>query len=261
MTVISDPASRIDFDVIVPGGGPCGLSAALAFGRARRTVLLADGGPRRNAPALRIHNFVTRDGTTPDEFRWIADEQLGAYPNVLSIAAVAESITGERGAFGINLTSRRVTARRVLLCTGMIDVLPEIDGFAALWGRSIFACPYCHGWEVQNRRFGYLALSAERVHFPLLLRSWSSDLTLFTTAAFEPSSDARAQLEAGGVRLEPRPIARLHAVSGALTHVEVHSGVRVPLDVLFTHPSQQHVAVVEQLTLACTATATSWWTR
>lgn len=239
-------------DVVIVGGGPCGLAAALTLGRARRTVLLADAGPRRNAAAVRIRNFPTRDGTPPEEFRRIANEQLNGYPNVSRVPALVESITGERDVFTIQLSTGRVTARRVLLCAGMIDELPEIEGFRALWGRSIFICPYCHGWEVQDRRFGYLAESEDRALFPLFLRGWSRDVTLFTNGMFDPTSEVRAQLEAGRVRVETRPIGRLTLVGDQLDGVEVEPGVIMPLDILFAHPVQRHVPIVEQLGLTRT---------
>ena len=111
------------YDVVIAGGGPGGLSAALALGRARKRVLLCDSGPRRNAAAEHIHNFVTRDGTPPSEFRQLGREQLTRYSNVEIRDTPVESISGTRGAFQVNLTTRTVQARRVLLCTGMIDEL------------------------------------------------------------------------------------------------------------------------------------------
>src|SRR5215218_7069896 len=104
------------FDVVIAGGGPAGLSAALALGRARKRVLLCDAGPRRNAAAAEIHNFVTRDGTPPDEFRRVGREQLTHYPNVEAREVGVESISGPRGAFRVALGSGTVDARRVLLC-------------------------------------------------------------------------------------------------------------------------------------------------
>src|SRR5687768_13308578 len=111
------------YDVVIVGGGPAGLSAALTLGRARKRVLLCDAGPRRNAAAEHIHNFVTQDGTTPTEFRRIARRQLEPYTNVEARDVSAEEIRGERGGFLIRLASGTVEARRILLCTGMIDDL------------------------------------------------------------------------------------------------------------------------------------------
>src|SRR5215207_1845980 len=168
-------SSNMPYDVVIVGGGPAGLSAALALGRARKRVLLCDSGPRRNAAAEQVHNFVTRDGTPPNEFRKIGRQQLATYPNVEVRDALVASITGTRGAFRVDLTTETVDARRVLLCTGVVDELPPVEGFRELWGHAIFQCPYCHGWEVQDSRWGYLARAGDLGHvlpFSLMLRGW-----------------------------------------------------------------------------------------
>ena len=241
------------YDIVIVGGGPAGLSAALALGRARKRVLLCDAGPRRNAAARRVHNFVTRDGTPPDEFRRIAREQLAHYPNVEVRDVRVESISGDRGAFEVALSDRRVEARRVLLCTGMIDTIPPLEGFRELWGHAIFQCPYCHGWEVQDGRWGYLALGAEAQHvalFAMQLRGWTRELVVFTNGTLELGEDARDRLHAAGVRLETAPVARLVRSGERLEAVELADGTAVPRDALFAHPPQRQVALIEAMGLA-----------
>jgi thioredoxin reductase len=239
-------------DLLIVGGGPSGLSAALALARARKRVLLCDSGPRRNAAATHIHNFVTRDGTPPDEFRQVARQQLAAYPNVDMLDAGVESITGARGAFRVGLGSRTAEARRVLLCTGMIDEMPPIDGFRELWGRAIFQCPYCHGWEARDRRWGYLALPANASHllpFALQARGWTRDVVVFAHGS-AVADDARAQLETAGIRVESTPVARLVADGSRLQAVELADGTAVPCEVLFAHPPQRQVDLVRSLGVA-----------
>lgn len=240
------------YDVVIVGGGPAGLSAAVALGRARKRVLLCDAGPRRNAKAERIHNFVTRDGTPPDEFRAIGREQLATYSNVEIRDVGIESISGERGAFRVVLTNDAVEARRVLLCTGMIDEMLPIDGFRELWGHSIYQCPYCHGWEAQDRRWGYLVTPATLSHmlpFALMARGWTKDLVVFTNGALDLPEETRAGLLAAGIGLETAPVRRLVPRDGLLESVELADGRAVPCEVLFAHPPQRQVALVQAMGL------------
>lgn len=236
------------YDVIILGGGPAGLSAALALGRARKRVLVCDSGPRRNAAAAHIHNFVTRDGTPPDEFRRAAREQLAAYPDVEVRDVRAEAIDGTRGQFRVRLTSGPVEARRIVLATGMIDEMLAIPGFRELWGTSIFQCPYCHGWEVQDRRWGALALPSNVSHvvpFALMARSWTRDLVVYLNGLAVPA-EARAMLDAARIRVETAPVTRLVG-SDVLEAVELATGDRTACDALFTQPAQRQIDLVRAL--------------
>jgi thioredoxin reductase len=240
----------MSFDVVIVGGGPAGLSAALNLGRARKRVLLCDAGPRRNAAAEHIHGFVTRDGATPADFRRVGRQQLESYPNVEARDVHVEEIRGEQGAFQVRLPTGNVEARRILLCTGMSDELPDIDGFRELWGRSIFQCPYCHGWEVQNRRFGFLAPSVDTLDFALLLRGWASDVVVLTDGRYAVPPEMQARLSSANVRLEERRITRLSENGGHLDLVELAEGSPLRLDVLFARPPQRQVALVQSLGMA-----------
>jgi thioredoxin reductase len=196
-----------------------------------------------------MHNFVTQDGTTPTEFRRIARRQLDLYTNVEARDVSVEEIHGQRGAFVVRLASGPVDARRILLCTGMIDDLPDIDGFPALWGTSIFQCPYCHGWEVQDRTLGLLAQNVETLDFALFLRGWTSDVVVLTDDRFDVPSDSLTRLTRAGVRVDARRIARLVAGSNRLEHVEFSEGPPLLLDTLFALPAQRQVPIVQSLGL------------
>jgi thioredoxin reductase len=237
-------------DIAIVGGGPAGLAAALALGRARKRVLLLDGGPRRNAAATHVHNFVTRDGTPPLEFRRIGREQLAPYPNVEVRDEHVDEIRGTRGAFEVTTGGGVIAARRILLCTGMIDELPEIEGLRAIWGTSAIICPYCHGWEVQDRRFAYLATVPERLEFALLLRGWSSDVALFTGGAVAVPPELRDKLATAGIPIDERRIARLVVDGPQLVGIELADGAMVARDVLFVHPAQRQVDAVRALGVA-----------
>lgn len=241
------------FDVIIVGAGPAGLAAALALGRARRRVLLCDAGAPRNARAHEVHNFVTRDGTPPADFRRIAREQLAPYASVEVRDARVERIEGERDRFLVELSSGSVAGRRVLLGVGMIDELPELPGYRELWGHAVFQCPYCHGWEVRDGAFGYLSAAAAWMEWSLLLLNWTRDVTVFTGGAYEVAPEVRARLTAAGIAIEERPIASLAARDdrpGALAAVVLADGARVARDVLFARPPQRQTDLVTSLGLA-----------
>lgn len=240
------------YDVVIIGGGPAGLQAALTVGRARKRVLLADSGTRRNAAAVHMQNFVSRDGTPPMEFRRIAREQLAAkYPNVEVRDVRVDAIAGERGAFEVKpFEGEALQARRVLLCTGLIDELPTSPGgFRELWGKGIYQCPYCHGWEVKGNRWSYLARDLEQFHFAFLLRAWAEDVVVFTNGNVSVPGEMRAKLEKARVRLEERPIVKLVGRDDHFAGVELNDGTTVESDVLFTHPRQRQVELVSRLGL------------
>lgn len=239
-------------DVVIVGGGPAGLSAALALGRARRKVLVCDAGPRRNAAAAHMQNYLTRDGTPPETFRRLGKEELARYPSVEVREVPVGAIRGSRGAFRVELADGEVEARRVLLCTGMVDEMLPIPGFRELWGHSIVQCPYCHGWEVRDQRWGVLGLPASASHlvpFALMAKGWTDDVVVFLAEGVALAPEAVGQLEAAGIGFEAAPIERLVGRNGRLEAVELECGEAVPRDILFAHPPQRQVALVQSLGL------------
>jgi thioredoxin reductase len=247
---LSPASDTMHHDVLIIGGGPAGLSAALTLGRARKRVLLCDAGPRRNAAAAHMHTFVTRDGIPPEEFRRAAHEQLRAYPAVerrdVRVVALEPDGDGLRATLG---DGARVTADRAVLALGMVDVLPDLPGYRELWGHSVFQCPYCHGWEVQDRRFGFLAPAPEMLAFAVFLTGWSADVVALTDGKFAVDAAARADLQRAGVGLDERPLRRLHGEAGALAAIEFADGERLARDILFARPPQRQVELVQALGL------------
>ena len=197
-----------DWDCIVVGGGAAGLSGALVLGRARRRTLVVDLGRPSNAVAHGIGGLLGHDGRPPAELYADGRRELAAYPSVE--VRDGEGVDGEAldGGFALTLADGgRETARRVLLATGMDYRLRDLPGFAERWGRSVFHCPFCHGWEVRERPLAVLAPGADGVRLAVLLRSWSDEVTLLADGPAELSDAEAAQLAAAGVVVDERPVA------------------------------------------------------
>jgi thioredoxin reductase len=223
------------FDVVVAGGSWAGLSAAMQLARARRRVLIVDTGRPRNRFAHASHGFLGQDGRTPAEILETARAQVLAYPTAEIRADEAVRATGQDGSFEVQLASgAAVSARRLILATGVIDDLPDIPGLRERWGRTVLHCPYCHGYEVSDGRLGVLAIGEASLHQALLLPDWSGDVTLFVNGAFEPSDEHLRALAARGVRIETRRILEVAGEGAAIEGVRVQGNVVIGLDALFT---------------------------
>lgn len=229
-------------DTVIVGGGPAGLSAALALGRSRRDVLLLDSGEYRNAPAAHSHNFLTQDGTSPDEMRRIAREQLERYPGVRFERGRAVSAVGSVGAFEIGLDGgETIGTRTIVIASGVRDELPPVAGVDEIWGTTAVHCPYCDGWEHRDRPMAFLGRGAAAdqmaMHMGPLLRNLTADLVMLTDGPSGLTDAARARLEAFGIALDERPIARLVSHDGQLESVRFADGDELPREVLFIAPT------------------------
>lgn len=217
-------------DVLVVGGSYAGLSAALQLARARRRIAVVDAGRRRNRFAATSHGFLGQDGRSPQAIVDDARAQLLAYPTVRWLDATVEAAhRTDGGDFAVQAGPDTLLARRLVLATGVVDDLPPIEGLAERWGRSVFHCPYCHGYELDNGRIGILARGPMALHQAMLLPDWGA-VTLFVDGAFEPSTEQLAALAARGVVVERTPVARL---SGHAT-VDLADGRQRTMDGLFT---------------------------
>lgn len=199
------------WEVLVVGGGPAGLAAALTLGRVRRSTLVVDSGEPRNAPSPAMHNFLSRDGTPPAELRAIAREQLSPYPSVhVMDGRVTGAVRAEEGAFEVTLAEADpVRTKRILLASGVRDALPPVEGLAALWGTRVLHCPYCHGHEVAGGPLAVLGAEEPRVRLALHLTRLSPDVVLCTGGDDLIDSQLRTKLDEHGVRVDDRPLTRL----------------------------------------------------
>ncbi len=221
------------YDVVVVGGGPAGLSAALVLGRACRTVLVCDAGRGRNAPAAGVHGFLTQDGTPPAELRRIAREQLKTY-GVASHQGTATDARKVEGGFEVTLDGgEAVACRKLILASGMVDVLPEIPGLGELWGTGVIHCPYCHGWEFRDRPWAFLVPPEGVIEAATLLLGWTKALTLLTNGPSELSPEDRDWLEAHAITVVEERIDRLEGDGGELRGICLADGRRLEPAVLF----------------------------
>jgi thioredoxin reductase len=233
-------------DVVIVGGGPAGLAAALVFGRSRKRVTLFDAGEPLNAASEHVHGFLSRDGVKPSELRAIARTEIAKYPSVEVRDARVLSIE-KREPFVVHTNHEKVEARRVLLCTGLLDELPQLAGMTACWGKSVLHCPYCHGWECRDKRFGFLPRTEKELEFALLLRGWTEHLTVFPNG-LTLDAETTADYETAKIRVDERRVVGLRSEGCDLRAVQVE-GAEVAIDNLFVHPVQRQTPVVTALGL------------
>ena len=218
-------------EVIIVGGSYAGLAAGLQLARARRDVLIVDAGERRNRFAAHSHGFLTQDGTEAAEIAAIARRQVAAYPNVAWRDARATTASGTKDDFTVTLaTGEMVRGRRVILSLGVRDTLPEIPGLAERWGRSVFHCPYCHGYELGDGPIGVLAAAPTSIHHAQMLTDWGRTTYLLNGSPM-PADAELADLARRGASVEPAPIRRIF---GDTADVELADGRVLPFKGLFT---------------------------
>ncbi len=198
-------------DVIIVGGGPAGLNAALVLGRCRRNVLLFDDGKPRNAVSHALHGFLSRDGIPPAQLRVIAREQLAAYPSVrIDEDRVVDAARIDQIFSVTTRDGRNFLARKLLLAAGVIDKLPEQPGFRELYGIGLFHCPYCDGWEMRDQPLAVYGRGDDKGGgLALEMTHWSRDTVLCTDGPSELSADYRQRLEKNGVPVREEKIVRL----------------------------------------------------
>jgi thioredoxin reductase len=224
-----------DFDVVVIGGGAAGLSAALVLSRARRRVLVVDSGTPRNAPASEMHGFLSRDGLAPTDLLDFGRQEVAAYGGQIVDAAVVDVARGD-SAFQIILDSGlSVTARRLLVATGLRDELPEIPGLRERWARDVLHCPYCHGFEVRDRTLGVLGWQTGAAAYAQIVRQWSDDV-VYLASSHALTASEREELVARSVTVVDGDVARVLVEGDRLRGVELADGTVIGLDALFVPP-------------------------
>lgn len=237
-------------DVLIIGGSYAGLSAALALGRARRTVLVLDSRRPRNRFTPHAHNLLLHDGDAPADLAARARQQVAAYPTVQLLEAQATTAAQQPdGTFEVATEAHGTfRARRLLLATGLRDELPPVSGFAECWGKSVIHCPFCHGYEVADQPTGIWNNGPEVGQQVQLLLNWSRQLTVFTNGPATFGPEVHELLQTKQIELVETPVAELLHTGGQLTGLRLADGRTRPLPVLYARlPWQQASALPAQL--------------
>jgi len=223
-------------DVVIVGGGAAGLSAALVLSRARRKVLVVDGGTPRNAPAAHMHGYLSRDGMPPAELLVAGREEVRSYGGEIVDGTVTDLVLDGRGFTVLLDGGQRISTRRLLVTTGLRDELPDITGLRDRWARDVLHCPYCHGHEVSDRPLGVIGGMPGALRYAQIVRQWTHDLVYFTPPNVLTAVE-RTQLSARGIGVIEGTIDQL-VIDDAdeLRGVQMHDGCVIPTDALFVPP-------------------------
>ena len=243
------------YDVVIIGAGPAGLSAGLILGRCRRRVLICDSGHPRNTVSGGVNGFLSRDGIRPAEFRRIGREQLGAYASVEIRDIGVSDVEHAEGRFVAALADgTRATSRKLLIATGVVDELPEIQGLRELYGTSVFHCPYCDGWELRDQPLAIYGRGEQGLGLALELTAWSGDLILCTDGPAElPPADLE-RLSRNGIGVREDRIAALEGTEGVLAQIRFVTGDTLARrGLFFSTGHHQSAAFARKLGCAFTA--------
>ncbi|MFC9603590.1 NAD(P)/FAD-dependent oxidoreductase [Streptomyces niveus] len=228
----SETEYESEYDAVVIGGGAAGLNGALMLARSRRSVLVIDSGTPRNAPAEGVHGLLGQEGVPPTELLRRGREEVRGYGGRIVSGEVTDAVPADPTAegdprFAVTLADGALLrARRLLVATGLRDVLPDVPGLARHWGHSVVHCPYCHGWEVRDEPIGILAVGPASVHHALLFRQLTDDLVYFTRGT-ELDEDTRARFAARAIRVVDTPVASVESTDGGGIEGGAIEGVRL----------------------------------
>jgi thioredoxin reductase len=222
------------YDCIIVGGGPAGMNAAIVLGRCRRKVLIFDTEQYRNRYSHGIHNYLTRDDILPHEFLHICHKELEKYSVQRVRKKVVNAKKNEGDVFAVKDENGAIYySKKLLIATGLVDTLPNIEGFKEFYGKSIFHCPYCDGWEMRDKKIGVYARNKEGWELALALKTWTDEVILYTDGKNKVKPIQKEYLDANDVKVITTPIARLLGQNGQLQKIIFKNGEEKECDALF----------------------------
>jgi len=228
----------MNYDCAIVGGGPAGLNAALVLGRARLNVALFDNSQPRNGVTHASHGFITRDGIQPAEFRRIAYEEVLRYPSVRHWQAEVTDIRRTEDGFDLRTSSGQlVQARKVMIAAGLKEVFPDIEGLQDFYGKSLFNCPFCDGWELRDQKLVVVSNHPALFHTVKLLLNWTQDLVVCTNGHDILTAEQQQQLASRGIRVVHTPVAAFSGRGGLLERVHFTDGTQIERNGGFVAPA------------------------
>lgn len=233
------------FDVIIIGGSYAGLSAGMSLGRSLRKVLIIDSGDPCNKQTPHSHNFITQDGKPPKEIALLAKQQVEKYSTVAFFNGLATNGVKTADGFEIQVASGETfAAKKLIFATGIRDMMPDMEGFAACWGISVIHCPYCHGYEVRDAATGILGNGEYGFEFSKFISNWTNDLTLFTNGPSVLTTEQTDTLKKHQIKIIEKEIERLEHTNGYLQQIIFKDGTTAPIKAVYAHlPFEQHCLI------------------
>ncbi|MCY7433854.1 NAD(P)/FAD-dependent oxidoreductase [Bacillus pumilus] len=215
-------------DCAIIGGGPAGLSAALVVGRGRKQVIVFDDEMPRNRVTQESHGFITNDGMTPFEIRKAGEADLQNYPNIqIKRSKIVEVQNNEDNFALLTQEGERFEAKKIILATGLEDILPEIKGMHEVYGKTLFSCPFCDGWELKDKPLALIAENPRALHMAKLLSNWTKDLIVFTNGQQVFAEEEKALLSAHFIQVIDVPIMSIHHENGQMHSLHLANGETV----------------------------------
>ncbi|NJX14079.1 NAD(P)/FAD-dependent oxidoreductase [Tamlana crocina] len=237
------------FDVVIIGGSYSGLSAALALGRSLRNVLIIDGNSPCNKQTPHSHNFLTHDGATPKSISDIGKSQVLAYESVDFVEDFVTKAIKTDNTFKIRTASKKTFfSKKIIIATGIKDIMPSIKGFSECWGKSVVHCPYCHGYEIKGKKTGLIANADIALHLAPLISNLTSKLDILTMGKPKFESDAILKFKNNNISIIEKPIVEIEHQQGVVTNVVFDDQTKMDYEALYAPlPFEQHSSVPEQL--------------